>query len=225
MTKFKTTSRLGLAAAAAMLVAVGITQDRAMTLDAHQLDNKSIAGDERAGIPQRHRTAKLSPSSVGFGKTKNMYSMVSPALQDPLDLILCEGRVTEGGWGYFFDNPAWQVTFGGSASKDRLGRRAGQEQYVDHNPVDGFDFHSTLVTDVMCFDLPDPVPGKQAVILGQGKVTKLATLQDLIENFMITIDDVAEPGTGRDVYHIELQGAFPYDSGPIVLQGGNVQVR
>src|SRR5438874_1924082 len=180
----KPSRRLAVSAAVAMLVAFGITQNRTVPLDAHQLDNALIANSShaRTGITQTHGTPKVPPA-FGFGKTRNMYTLVSQDLQDPLDVIVCDGRVIDGGWGYYLDNPAtWQVTFGGSASMDRLGRSAGQEQYTDHNPVDAFDFHSTIVTDVTCFNLPDSLPGKGAVIAGQGKVTKLTTLQDLIEN-------------------------------------------
>src|SRR5438874_3468236 len=168
----KASRRLAVSAAVAMLVAFGITQNRTVPLDALQLDNALIANSShaRTDIPQTHGSPNVSPA-FRFGKTRNMYTLVSQDLQDPFASIVCEGRVTEGGWGYYLDDPATsQVTFGGSASMDRLGRKAGQEQYTDHNSFIGFDFHSTIVTDVMCVASPFSLVGKRAIITGQGRV-------------------------------------------------------
>ena len=204
-----------------VLVAFGIAQSRTLAID----------GSERhTALHSTSGATPLSRDAFGLGRVKNSYAVGAAQVQ-VIDDIVCEGRVTDGGWGesdpvaiYLPIIPSSRVNFGGSASMDRQGRSAGQEQYADHNDVDAFDFHSTIVTDVMCEDLP--LVGKRATITGQGRVTKLASpFVDMIENFVIKLEDISDGGRGQDTYQIQLNGTFMYDSGVVVLQGGNVQVR
>jgi hypothetical protein len=223
----RTTSRLVLPAAIAVFVAFGITQSRMVAIDGHQpgdvlisAGNGPVERGTNLGNTSRHRTPNLSTNGFGFGKLENLYSLA--AAQLPADPI-CEADVTQGGWGYTtpFSNTgitAGRATFGGSASLDKNGFPGGQEQYSDHNPVDPFDFHSVLIYGVTC-------SGTEATIEGQGRVTKLNTFVDLQENFKIVVDDFGKPATGMDTYHITLIGDFVYDSGVMILQGGNVQMK
>jgi hypothetical protein len=222
-------------AAVAALVAFDIAQGRILAMETNGRDRGLLSAtnaEPAIGISPASSHHYVAPLTRDFlGKSvKNSYAV---GAQQLIDDIVCEGRVTDGGWGRTTTpypvsdaltplSPG-QVNFGGSASQDRQGHSAGQQEYYDHNQVDAFDFHSTIVTDVMCVD--SPYVGKSAVIMGQGRVTKLNTFVDMIENFIIKIDDVGDPGRGQDMYQIQLNGTFMYDSGPILLQGGNVQVR
>ena len=228
------TNRGVLWAAAIVLVTLGVAQSRTFAIDGSERDTTLLAAantEAKRGLNRapadRYGTTR-SPKAFGFGRVQNLYVASGQQL---IDDIVCEGRVTDGGWGisepvafYVPPIPSARVNFGGSASMDRQGRSAGQQQYADRNAVDAFDFHSTIVTDVTCQDLP--LAGKRAIIMGQGRVTKLASpFVDMIENFVIKLDDIADPGRGQDMYQIQLNGTFLYDSGPVVLEGGNVQVR
>jgi hypothetical protein len=239
----KMTRRLVPSAAVALLAAFAIAQDRTVALDAHGLDTASIfASTARVeGVnslrPTRgSRTSNPWTHGSSIGKVKTLYALVTPQVLDP---IICQGNVTQGGWGRTGEVPGpdpfpvstglvtpGKVTFGGSAQTTANNVRGGQEQFSDHNSADPFTFHSTLITDVMCFDNPVDNDGVHATIKGQGRVTKLATFQDVIVNFTLELDDRGEPGAGRDEYQISLIGLpFAYFSGPIILQGGNVQIR
>jgi hypothetical protein len=231
--RFKPTSRLLLPAAGAVLVAVGIAQNRVVALGAHQpqaAQISALSGQPENGMklrnPRRYGTPALATTGLRFGKVGNFFAPVAAQLPD---VIVCEANVTEGGWGRSdptasFPVSVGKVTFGGSASITRNNARGGQETYSDHNGVDAFTFHSFVIIDVICSD-----DGGQAVIAGQGRVTKLATSEDLQVNFEIELQDNAEPGMGQDKYRIRLTGLyttpFVYDSGLITLQGGNVQIR
>jgi hypothetical protein len=220
------TSRLVLPAALAVFVAFGITQSRMVAIDAHQLGDASIsAGHGQAelrtnlGNTHRYHAPNLSTDGSRFGKIKNLYALVAAQFLDPIPDPICETNVTQGGWGY--TNPTsitnivlpGRASFGGSATGDRNGLASGQEQYSDPN----FDLHSVVVFSATCL-------GTQATIMGQARVTKLDTLVNQQENFQIDVDDQGEPGN-MDTYRIQLFGDFMYDSGPITLQGGNVQVK
>jgi hypothetical protein len=57
-----------------------------------------------------------------------------------------------------------------------------------------------------------------ATIYGQAKINKTGSF-----TYRITVQDLADPGVGKDTYWILLQNG--YDSGEKILQGGNVQIR
>jgi hypothetical protein len=226
--RFKRTSRLLLPAAAAVLVAVGIAQNRVVALGAHEPRPVQISDSgqpehaTQLRNPHRYGTPTRSTNGFRFGRVENFFAPAAAQLLDP-DPIVCEGNVTEGGWGH--DSSGSQVTFGGSASVTANNARGGHEEYSNHDEVDGFTFHSFVISDVDCEASPLLVDVGHAHIEGQGRVTNLAASEDLQVNFEIELFDIAEPGAGMDQYKIRLTGGFSYDSGLITLEGGNVQIR
>jgi hypothetical protein len=215
-TRSKTTSRFALLAAVVALVTFGVTQNRLLATDFHDVGKehaRAVVGAPNVSMP-----------GFGFGKVKNLYALVAPQVVDPQ--VLCEATVTQGGWGRtMFPYPVsnavlapGKVTFGGRATVDQNGDPEGQQQYADHNPVDPFLVHSVSFFSVIC-------TGMHATMEGLAKVTKLNSFVDIQEIFQIDIQDVAEPGAGQDKYHIQLRGDFNYDSGVVTLEGGNVRIR
>lgn len=58
---------------------------------------------------------------------------------------------------------------------------------------------------------------KQASIYGRATINSSGSYL-----FKIDVDDLAQPGVGRDTYRILLSGG--YDSGRHTLEGGNIQI-
>ena len=127
---------------------------------------------------------------------------------------VCGVRVTQGGWGVTLTGS--RGSFGGNASVDADGFGQGQQQYQDHRELMPIDFHSIVVNDVTCTTT-------HATITGEGRVKGVTSALPVM--FTIEVEDLNEPGTGSDTYHITLAGGFVYDSGKMVLQGGNVQIH
>jgi hypothetical protein len=221
--KFNLTKRLPLPAAIAVLVASGIAHTQILAIDL-------FAG----GDPGRYVRSLNTPANqltAGFARQANgtrdalKFTLGGILVAPPQVLQACDTRVTQGGWGYTDPTsipslPSGKATFGGNASSDADGFVTdGQEQFADRNADQPFEFHSVIVTSVIC------TSDTHAVIEGQGEVRNLLSFPDLQENFRIDIDDFGEPGVGQDKYQIQLFGAFVYDSGEITLLGGNVQIR
>ena len=149
----------------------------------------------------------ITPKKLGrvFGVSVFGEKTASGAGEYPV----CGAAVTQGGWGY--TTTGTRATFGGKASVDRDGFAQGQEEYQDHGL--GLNFHSITVDRVTCSQT-------HANISGMGMVNG-----NLPVRFDINVDDLGEPGAGKDRYHLKLAGGVLYDSGEILLQGGNVQIH
>jgi len=111
-----------------------------------------------------------------------------------------------------------KVTGGGYIHTDALGNRGsfglvahtdnrGKITYVDH--LTGMKFQSAMIDSVT-------IEGNIVTIKGMGFADNILT------NFVVTVEDKAEPGTGVDTFSIQL-GTGYLRSG--VLQGGNIQLH
>jgi hypothetical protein len=106
-------------------------------------------------------------------------------------------------------------TFGGSAVTDGTLVGSGQQVYVDHDPVTGFQFRSLSMTAIMC----DP-DARRAVMHGTGEVTTDDGPRQLVA-YRIEVADYTD-GRLADEYQITLSNG--YDSGRRPVLQGNVQV-
>lgn len=225
----KMRSCLTASAVLAMIIAFGLMQSRMFaTGTAERGDLSPAMSQGHVDSSEDLGTVTFSSRASRFDKLRSFYLLSAQTGIIGVDPV-CEATVTQGGWGRTTPIsvpvlPSAKATFGGSATGYRNGSADGQQQYTDHNPVDSFTVHSIIVTDALCPD-PGNSPGAHATIFGQARVTNLTTLVDLQENFQIDLDDLGEPGVGRDVYRIQLRGNFLYDSGLIVLEGGNIKIR
>src|SRR5439155_26831454 len=104
------------------------------------------------------------------------------------------------------------ANFGGNAQSDGTGATQGQEQYQDKGPVQPQTVHSLNVLAVV---LEGPT---QASVYGQATINGSGSFY-----YRIRVQDLGEPGVGRDTYSILLQTG--YYSGQQVLLGGNVQIH
>jgi hypothetical protein len=106
-----------------------------------------------------------------------------------------------------------RATFGGNAHSDASGSVQGQEQYRDHGPAQPQSVSSIRILALTCNQART-----QATILGEATINGSGSHQ-----FRIDVQDLGEPGRGRDAYRIQLDTG--YDSGVRTLQAGNVQIR
>jgi hypothetical protein len=128
----------------------------------------------------------------------------------PVTTPLCEIIITKGG--RITANNGDRATFGGNAQSSASGATKGQEQYQDHGPAQPQKVHSINVLAIVCEGTTRASIYGRATINGSGSFF-----------YRIIVQDLAEPGVGRDTYGILLQTG--YDSGEKVLEGGNVQIR
>jgi hypothetical protein len=129
----------------------------------------------------------------------------------PVSTPLCTVTITNGG--RITANDGDKATFGGNAKVSAQGTASGQEEYQDHGPAVNINVKSTSVLAATCSS-----DKKQASIYGRGTVNGAGSYL-----FKIDVQDLGEPGVGRDTYRILLSSG--YDSGVHKLEGGNVQIR
>jgi hypothetical protein len=123
----------------------------------------------------------------------------------------CTVKISNGGWITAMNGD--KSTFGGQAKSTATGELSGQETYQDHGPAQPQTVKSTLITGVPC-----PPDGKSGSVFGRATINGSGNFL-----FRIDVQDLGEPGKGKDTYRIRLSTG--YDSGQQVLKGGNVQVK
>jgi beta-propeller repeat-containing protein len=121
----------------------------------------------------------------------------------------CEIKITNGGMIVSANGDT--ATFGGNAKSNASGQTSGQEQYLDHGPVQPLNVHSINVQAITCDS------DVQASIYGQATINGAGSF-----NYRIRVQDNGEPGVGHDRYGILLSNG--YNSGDQVLVVGNVQI-
>src|SRR5215213_362446 len=104
-----------------------------------------------------------------------------------------------------------RATFGGNAKANAGGEVQGQQEYLDHGPVERLTMHSINVLAIVCDGSGRASIFGQATMNGSG-----------IVNYRINVQDLGEPGKGQDTYWLLMDG---YDSGEQTLGGGNIQIR
>jgi hypothetical protein len=127
----------------------------------------------------------------------------------PVTTPLCTIKITNGGWITTVNGD--MATFGGNAQSSASRQTTGQEEYQDHGPVQPMNVKSINVQAIVCDGTT------QASIYGQATINGVGSFF-----YRIKVQDLGEPGVGKDTYWILLQNG--YNSGEQVLQGGNVQI-
>jgi hypothetical protein len=128
----------------------------------------------------------------------------------PVTTPLCTITITNGG--RITANNGDRASFGGNAKADAKGKTSGQQQYQDHGPAQKMNVHSINVLAIVCQGTTQASIYGQATINGSGSFF-----------YRINVQDLGEPGVGKDTYGILLQNG--YNSGEHKLEGGNVQIR
>jgi hypothetical protein len=128
----------------------------------------------------------------------------------PVTTPLCTITITNGG--RITANNGDRASFGGNAKADAKGKTSGQQQYQDHGPAQKMNVHSINVLAIVCEGTTRASIYGQATINGSGSFF-----------YRINVQDLAEPGVGKDTYWILLQNG--YNSGEHKLEAGNVQIR
>jgi hypothetical protein len=123
----------------------------------------------------------------------------------------CELKISDGGWIIAMNGDA--ATFGGNAKVSSSGVSSGQQQYHDHGPVQPIIVNAINVQAVTCND-----DRTQASLFGNATVNGSGSYE-----YQIDLTDNGEPGI-NDLYRI-LIPLWPYESGTMKLQGGNIQIR
>ena len=123
---------------------------------------------------------------------------------------LCAITITNGGQ-ITADNGD-KATFGGNAKADATGKTSGQEEYQDKGLAQKMNMHSINVLAIVCQGTTQASIYGQATINGSGSFF-----------YRINVQDLGEPGVGKDTYGILLQNG--YNSGEHKLEGGNIQIR
>lgn len=113
------------------------------------------------------------------------------------------------------------ATFGGVAHVGPKGETRGEQQYQDHGPREKFTLHARVLA-VIC-EAPNATTGTPARATIFALPADGSSFAGGISR--IDVQDVAEPGRGKDTYRIRIGASGNYDSGEQVLQGGNVQVH
>jgi hypothetical protein len=153
------------------------------------------------------------PSTVGAfdpsfnGRTDAIVAKLplpGPPTSTPRCKVTNGGRITAGNGD--------RASFGGSAQSDASGNVKGEERYQDQGPAQPQSVKSIRITALSCDQART-----RAAILGEATVNGSGT-----HAFRIDLQDVGEPGVGRDTYRIQLDTG--YDSGVQTLEGGNVQI-
>jgi hypothetical protein len=129
----------------------------------------------------------------------------------PTSTPLCEAKVTQGGRITAANGD--KATFGGNAQSDDAGNVKGQEEYQDHGPAQPQRVKSIQVLGLTCNE-----ERTQATVFGTATINGSG-----MHEFRIDVQDLGEPGVGRDTYRISLSNG--YDSGVQRLKGGNVQIH
>lgn len=150
----------------------------------------------------------FSVTALSFGEITG-----NPLFQDvdatrALDFTITKGKpVTErkvtGGGYIHVDSFGGRGSFGLVAHTDNRGKIT----YIDH--ATGPKFHSAFINSVT-------IEGNRATIKGMGFADNIVT------NFVVTVEDKAEPGAGVDTFSIQLGTGYSRSG---VLQGGNIQLH
>jgi hypothetical protein len=120
-------------------------------------------------------------------------------------------KITDGG--RITANNGDKGTFGANAQVSSTGVPKGQQNYQDHGPAQPMHVKSTRVTSVTC-----SADRKRGSIFGTATINGSGSF-----NYRIDVQDLGEPGIGKDTYRIRLSNG--YDSGEKKLQGGNIQIH
>jgi hypothetical protein len=129
----------------------------------------------------------------------------------PVSTPLCTVTITNGG--RITANNGDKATFGGNAKVSAQGKASGQQEYQEHGPAVLINVKSSTVLAVVCDLNP-----KRASIYGQATINGSGSYF-----FKIDVQDLGEPGVGKDTYRILLSNG--YDSGEHKLKSGNIQIR
>jgi len=92
---------------------------------------------------------------------------------------------------------------------DSKDQPSGNVEYEDHDT--GMNVNATTITSVVVTGTHGQIFGK-ATINGSGSF-----------DFVVDVDDIAEPGINVDTFSIKLSNG--YIAGPRILSSGNVQVH
>jgi hypothetical protein len=122
------------------------------------------------------------------------------------------GKVTGGGWIPLSNGGQGnhKATFGVHALCDGQGRLRGDLEYQDHET--GMNVHGTSVTQLF-------ISGTHARIVGTATINGGGSY-----NFVVDVDDIAEPGAGSDRFGIELSNGYSINP-QVVMGGGNIQIH
>jgi titin len=107
------------------------------------------------------------------------------------------------------------LTTGGSGTFGLVGKvssadvPSGNVQYQDHDT--GMNVNATTITSVV-------VTGTHAQMFGKATINGSGSY-----DFVVDVDDIAEPGINVDTFSIKLSNG--YAAGPATLSGGNIQVH
>jgi len=123
----------------------------------------------------------------------------------------CEVKISDGGWIIAANTDVG--TFGGNAKVSDAGVSTGQQEYHDHGPLQPMSVNTIDVQAVVCSE-----DRAQASLFGHATVDGSGSFE-----YEIDLKDAGEPGID-DMYRIFVPGAA-YESGPQMLQGGNVQIK
>jgi Big-like domain-containing protein len=129
----------------------------------------------------------------------------------PSGTALCVVKITNGGW--IIANNGDRASFGGNAQESEELVASGNEEYQDHGPAQPMNVHSLNVQALTCAN-----NRTRGTIFGQATIDGTG-----VHNFRIDVQDLGEPGKGRDTYRMRLDTG--YDSGEHTLRGGNVQIH
>jgi hypothetical protein len=123
----------------------------------------------------------------------------------------CEVKISDGGWIVALNGDIG--TFGGNAKVSLSGVATGNQEYQDHGPLQSLTVNTVDVQAVVCAD-----DRTQASLFGHTTIDGAGSYE-----YEIDLKDAGEPGID-DMYRIAIPGAA-YESGPQMLQGGNVQIK
>jgi hypothetical protein len=123
----------------------------------------------------------------------------------------CPIKVSNGGW--IVRDGADRANFAGVANGSSSGAVSGHELYQAHGPA-----HPQIVKSLDVLAITCNTSFTQARIFGQATIDGSG-----VHNFRIDVQDLGEPGMGRDTYRMRLDNG--YDSGEHALRGGNIQIH
>jgi Beta-propeller repeat len=124
----------------------------------------------------------------------------------------CEAKLTISQRGSITAGNGDRASFKGSAQLDGLGGVQGEERYRDRGPVQPIQVRSLELLGATC-----SADRTRATIFGRASIDRQGS-----HSLQIDVQDLGEPGTGRDTYRILLDSG--YDSGERVLESGNVDI-
>ena len=129
----------------------------------------------------------------------------------PASTPLCQVKTETGGT--IIATNGDKGSFGGNAQSNAAGSVKGQQQYQDLGPAQPLKVKSIRILALTCN--PERT---QATIFGRATIDGQGS-----HLFRIDVQDLGEPGKGKDTYRILLDTG--YDSGSQTLRSGNIQIR